>query len=475
MKRYVIALLVITLVGVFNLQFANGQKVTDEAGLKLLIDFDVYQLAINKMKGYVVARYGVDSASFTVNGKQIDDTKLAQEGIMKGQPIIFNDGRYAVKKDGYIYKNDDLLRNPQPGESIEAYRSRLLQNDPTLTRDKHGALEYAVTRDDMHLDKWLVELNSSANTIKNRANSYCKQVVVSYPDQGGEKGRKVLGIRIHFPNHNYNAYAKISPPYPFYVYDAAGKELKWQDRKDLVTELVSDIKARIPNSETTYIKVDPDTNEERVIFNNGVLYNVGQIKTITSYIAGRNYKNGLAIRLRDNSDEVKEYFLGYMNYSGWRKLAWRNPNYITEVDHREIFRIPLYPMERPYRVFDSFIIYRSGLEIGGNFVCYIKDVWVDYDLAIAPQEDVFDIEDDDIWMILRDKNMIENEKERKKFADKIDIRKQEEARMKRSHLTYPDNPGTKHEQVKPDDDKSIGSVFPKEGTDAPAPAATGTN
>lgn len=430
MKRYLIALLVISLVGLFNVAFAQtdpattgtttntgtaGQAATDEAGLKLLIDFDVYQIAINNLKGNVVSRY--------------KDAANLPDGLVVGQPIQFTDDRFKVEETN-IYDAKDILRDRNT--------NTLDLNNAEIRRDRFGALEYAVTKDDMHLDNWLVDLNSSANTITNRVNSYCKQVQIT---KGSENGRKVLGIRIHFPTHHYNAFAKIKPPYPFLVYDAAGKELKWGKGPNALPQ------------EATAKKYS------EINFNNGVLYNVGQLKYLRATVSGRNYNNAVAVRLRDNADNVKEYFLGYLNYAGWRTLVWKNPNYISQVDHREIFRIPLYPMERPYIAFDSFIIYRSGLEVGGNFVCYIKDVWVDYDLAISPEEEAYiDIEDDEIWMILRDKYMVRSEKERKNFADRIELIKQEKARMFRPNLKLEENPATKHVAV--DEANAIGSVSP---------------
>lgn len=428
MKRYLIALLVICLVGVFNLTFAQATgegspvsgeatSATDEAGLKLLIDFDTYQKAINDLKGNTVARYAGDVPEGLKNV------------VNPGQPRLYSDDRYEVQV-GSIYEEKDNLR--QKGVDV-------LDLKADVWRDKYGALEYAVTKDDMHLDNWLVELNSSANTIVNRSKSYCRQVQIT---RGPETGRKVLGVRIHFPNHHYNAFAKIKAPFPFLVYDSAGKELRW---------------GKAPN---TAIPSDKYNDKN---YNNGVLYNVGQLKYIRCTVSGRNYNNAVSVRLKDVNGDVREYFLGYLNFAGWRTLVWKNPNYITQVDQREIFRIPLYPMERPYVAFDSFILYRSGLELGGNFVAYIKDIWVDHDLAISPEEEAYiDIEDDEIWMILRDKNMDRSIKERKNFADRIDVIKQEKARMARPYTAFPENPFTTHKPVT--NDNANGSVFPQAGT-----------
>ena len=279
MKRYLIALLVICLVGVMNLTFAQtdpatgttsntgeATSATDEAGLKLLIDFDTYQKAINDLQGNIVARYAGDVPEGLKNV------------VNPGQPKLYSDDRYEVQV-GNIYEEKDNLR--EKGVNV-------LDLNADVHRDKFGALEYAVTKDDMHLDNWLVELNSSANTIINRSKSYCRQVQVT---RGPEKGRKVLGVRIHFPKHHYNAFAKIKAPFPFLVYDSAGKELRW---------------GKAPNTAI------PDKYTPKN-YNNGVLYNVGQLKYIRCTVSGRNYNNAVSVRLKDVNGDVKEYFLGYLN------------------------------------------------------------------------------------------------------------------------------------------------------------------
>jgi len=212
---------------------------------------------------------------------------------------------------------------------------------------------------DLSIENWMVKLAPSSASIKNRVLSYCK------PVKSRKMNADVLGVRVHFPTAPFNSWAKILPPFeiPFYE-DKEGEE----------------------GQGTKFI-------------NKGVLRNVGTIKSISVRVTGRNFPHGLSISLKDSRDTVREMFLGYLDFEGWRTLTWKNPNYISDVKQRDIRKIPLYPQLEPSVKFDSFTIYRHGSQIGGDFVTYIKDVQMVYDLAILETER--DIDDEAVWGILK--------------------------------------------------------------------------
>jgi hypothetical protein len=175
----------------------------------------------------------------------------------------------------------------------------------------------------------------------------------------------VLGMRVHFPTAPFNSWAKLVPPFeiPFYE-DVEGEE-----------------------------------GEGSKFINKGVLRNVGTIKSLSVRVTGRNYPHGFSVSLKDEQDTVREMFLGFLDFDGWKTLTWENPNYITDVKQRDLVRKPLYPESMPSIKFDSFTVYRHGSQIGGDFVLYIKDVQMVYDLAILETER--DINDEEIWGILQ--------------------------------------------------------------------------
>lgn len=210
--------------------------------------------------------------------------------------------------------------------------------------------------------------------------------------------RACLGIRVHFPTHWFNAWAKVTPPFEINAYQQPRLDQSGKQR-------------------FAHLRAGEVRNVQ-----NGVVDNVGELKWISITVAGRNYNNSIAIRLKDQNDQVQEYFMGYLNFPGWRNLTWRNPNYIESVSHREIFRLPLYPREIPYRKFDSFIIYRQGDQLGGDFVCYVQKIDMNYDLAI-PSDFVQQLEDEPVWGILSEKSWKRAEREAVRNAEVIDLRK----------------------------------------------------
>ena len=287
---------------------------------------------------------------------------------------------------------------------------------------------YYISQDDMMLKNWVVYFNSSANNITNRAYSYCKKIVLgkrpllhpkygfiirnsrgdevlvdeqptrklnrkqqtSYvvkqerpqdkrlnPNYNWKKpkydygvyqqtvrrlGMTVLGARIHFPRWKHNATAIIRPLFDIIAYDHLGN---------------------------------------LVNLGNGVLDNVGKIRYITAEVSGRKFPHSLAVRLRDQYDNVREYFLGYLNFAGWRRLKWTNSLYFPEVDRPLYLKsVPLYPNERPHVKFDSFVVRKYADGPGGDFVVYFKDVKMAFDFAIPP-EDRTEIDDEAYWGILK--------------------------------------------------------------------------
>ena len=241
---------------------------------------------------------------------------------------------------------------------------------------------------DMSIPNWAVKLAPSSASAENRILSFAKPVP-SRQMQGD-----VIGIRIHFPTAPFNSWAQIMPPFeiPFYE-DAEGDE--------------------------------PGTGNKFV--NKGVLRNVGTIKSMSVRVTGRNFPHGFSISLKDEQETTREMFLGYLDFDGWRTLTWENPNYITDVKQRDLRRKPLYPETMPSIKFSHFTIYRHGSQIGGDFVTYIKDVQMVYDLALLETER--DINDEAAWGILQARRDAKRAAEIRRLGILQVLRHQEEIKM----------------------------------------------
>lgn len=454
------------------------------AGIKTLIDFNDYDEIIANAQGYVNVRYLGEgpNAAFTDNGTA--DTRAQQVGASLGMPVLgftldpahSPEGNTAREADtrtmrtltqvGPIFAPVDSARQ---NDAYSRDINRAAETDPNaggagagaggaagdgpsqydlLPKDRFGGVEYTLSKADLELDSWLVELNSSARTIVNRRNSYAKKVT------NFNQTQDYLGVRVRFPTHDYNAHARIAPQYPFPAFDARGYPVNYgffdPDAQNPFGggaapagdggapaaggaapshQAVADARANNEN-------LDGDDAPSRLVSYNGVIHNVGDVRSMTVRVAGRNYRNGLALRLRNQNEEVSEYFLGYLDFVGWRFLRWDNPNYLP-ADEMEPFRLPLYPTEIPYISFDSFVIYRNGDQLGGDFVAYFDHVKIDYDLAVPASQlefdvpDFIDIDDEGWWSILRDRNQARVQAMMREFSRQVDLRRQQLGRSTR--------------------------------------------
>jgi hypothetical protein len=245
------------------------------------------------------------------------------------------------------------------------------------------------------MDNWRVTLASSSRTVARQALCIAKEVKT-------KEGIGVLGVRIRFPESNFNSYAIIEPPFEIQAYQ----------RKYVLDggNIQVDEKGQA---------VEDDTDFEGTKFDNkGVLKNVGIIKQITVEVYGANYPHGVGIMLMDQNYETRIFHMGYLNYEGWKQLQWDNPNYIEDVRQREIQRFPLYPRSVPYLKLMGFVIYRDAATLGGDFITYFKDVKVSYDNAVEEVEDP-EIQHEDTWGILRDRNESRRKVEYQRLGERL--------------------------------------------------------
>jgi hypothetical protein len=230
-----------------------------------------------------------------------------------------------------------------------------------------GEDERKEMRISLAIRNWDVVLSSSARTIENQTVSLTREVTVSQtarPFNGEEiAGKQVMGVRVHFPEAAFHAFARVDPPFEIPVFG--------------------------------------DANDPTQFHGFGVISNVGIIKQVDVTLFGSNYPHGFAVVLIDASGVEQEIFMGNLKFDGWRTMVWRNPNYIADVRHREISRLPLYPNNTPLVKLGGFIIYRDGLQVGGDAVTYIKDINVTYDRANVTSDR--DIVDESVWGILEER------------------------------------------------------------------------
>ncbi|MDR2601055.1 MAG: flagellar filament outer layer protein FlaA [Spirochaetaceae bacterium] len=238
------------------------------------------------------------------------------------------------------------------------------------------------------IPEWLVELASSSKSIVNSELSYTRVA------QSKEFG-PVMGVRVHFPVSAYNSWALIKPPFdiPAYNYDIGNED-------GTVSE---------PTEKPNY-----STTKSRFENGYGVVKNVGAIKKLQVRVYGLNFPHSLSAIFVDGDGHEHEVFMGYLNQEGWQELTWNNPAYVNQVRISAVRIYPLYPNYAPYIRFAGFRIQRDGSNEGGDFVTYFKDVKVIFDKAQLEAER--DVNDEDEWGIINEREAAKQNREAKEFG-----------------------------------------------------------
>lgn len=232
---------------------------------------------------------------------------------------------------------------------------------PTLAQADREGLSSS-----LFIENWNVTLASSSRATENVISSFARQAQVS--DNADQfAGQAVMGIRVRFPESDFNSYADIEPPFEIPAFDPERRFY-------------------------------PDDEGEPGF---GVIGNVGPIQQIRLNAYGLNFPHRISVLLQDQDNRIQEVMMGDLEFDGWNTLVWNNPNYISDVRDRELQVTPMYPRTEPLRRVAGFRIYRAGSQIGGDFVTYLKDVVVVHDQAMLPRER--DIEHEEVWNILTER------------------------------------------------------------------------
>ena len=237
-------------------------------------------------------------------------------------------------------------------------------------------------------DNWVVWLNESARLTENRRNSYVTNTE-SQGNGGTWEAGNVLGIRVHFPIAAWNSYALVKPGYELEMYGGA-EGTKYTEGK-------------------------------------GVIHNVGEIRSVSSWVYGRNYLIGYFVNLQNELGVLKSYPMGNVYFSGWRQLRWENSEYLANVRDRVLIREPLYPKMMPSVKIDSLGFYRTKDTRGGDFIVYVKDITVEHDLAVVDFEE--DIDDEGTWQLIRTETERRQAIEAAKMREISELRDLEQRRM----------------------------------------------
>jgi hypothetical protein len=344
---------------------------------------------------------------------------------------VFAFAEEAVIVDFSLLKADILPQKDAEGNTVKNKQGQdvLTQNSATMM-DFSGVAGANYTPDQkkemrtsLAIPNWDVVLSSSSKTNLNQSLSMTAEATVSQESKDeGVAGKTVMGVRIHFPLEDFNGWAKVQPPFEIPAFEAKADVAADGTITEKTDQQGSDpVNAAMSRFEGTY---DANTKVTAAM---GIVKNVGVIKSIEVTVKGLNFPHGLSVCFLDADGNEKTMFMGYLNFDGWRKLRWDNPQYVTDVRNRELRVYPLYPKSSPLIKFNGFLFSRDGGNTGGDFVAYLKEVRVLYDKALL--EPVRDIDDESIWGIVKQKEDERKVIESKRFGSQQVLRYLEKAKQ----------------------------------------------
>ncbi|MDR0539859.1 MAG: flagellar filament outer layer protein FlaA [Spirochaetaceae bacterium] len=316
---------------------------------------------------------------------------LAVAGVVADEEVLID---FANLVPNILQSDGD----PQSGQNQNTLMNFSHQAGTNYTAEQKQAMITPLA-----VPQWLVQLASSSKTVTNEQLSYTR--VANSKEFGN-----VMGVRVHFPVGPYNSWALIKPPFdiPAYNFQVGNED-------GTVTE-----PAEKPNFSAT---------KSRFEGGNGVLKNVGAIKKVQVRVYGLNFPHSLSAVYIDGNGKEHVVFMGYLNQEGWQELTWNNPAYIQDVRLRAVRLYPLYPAYAPYIRFGGFLVQRDAANEGGDFVTYFKDVKVIFDKAQLEGER--DINDEDEWGIINERETDRQQREFKGFGRDSVLRYLEQQKIAR--------------------------------------------
>lgn len=242
---------------------------------------------------------------------------------------------------------------------------------------------------------WRIKLNASSDFVESRRLTYVDNVPVKKAvndKKGYSNDGFAIGVRVNFPPIANNAYAQLRPLFEVEAYPTNG-----------AGQLTNTFEGK------------------------GVLRNVGVIKTITTFVKGKNFPDSLYVNLKDENNQVNSFFMGYLNFEGWAEKSWQNINYMEDVRNRRIVRVPLYPRTEPYYKLDNITFFKQSDGYDGDFIAYIGWIKMTYDKAIIDTDD--DINDEDVWGIRITAQKKKADLERERLNSQSELEKLEKMKM----------------------------------------------
>ncbi len=309
---------------------------------------------------------------------------------------MFLAGSFAFAKESTVIDFSLLTADSVADENGNpTQNSRTVMDYSRAAGSSFTSEQQSLMKTSLALTNWEVKLNSSAQNALSLSTSRTVAAPVKQDANVPFAGQNVLGVYVLFPTWENNANAKIVPPFEIQAY-----------------EPLSDADANGTRQAPT------DEQKGKYLFDDGygVVRNVGTLKAVSVTTFGDNYPHRVYVLLSDQDGVERRYYMGTLDFDGWKTLVWNNPNYISDVRTREIRVYPIYPRGIPYVKFAGFQIARDARDVGNHYVGYFKDVKIIYDLAVLSTDR--DINEEDLWGVIAQEEAYRQNYEMSRFGTK---------------------------------------------------------
>ena len=211
-------------------------------------------------------------------------------------------GAFAVAEEAILVDfallNADILADKN---GAMTQNRKTVMDYATVAGSTYTDEQKALMRTSLAIGQWEVVLNSSSRNPTAVAVSHATEAKVS-DEAKNFAGQTLMGVRIEFPLWAHNASATIEPTFDIPVYEP----LSQVDEQGNIQEPTDEEKA---------------SGKGRFEDGYGVVRNTGVIKSIAVNTYGMNFPHGLYVLIRNEKNEVKRYFMGYLLFDGWKELV----------------------------------------------------------------------------------------------------------------------------------------------------------
>lgn len=252
------------------------------------------------------------------------------------------------------------LQEESEGEDLIDFSLLAVDQDSSLEIDFSDMASYygfseqdkSLMKIDLTLKNWEIVVPSSSKEIFFQYPSFLAPADIK-ANSIIFAGQKVLGVRLFFPPKRTTSYS-VLPPFPIPFYSGS---------------------------------------EGNQFLNKGVVKNVGAIKEIQLETYGQYQQVAVSLVLEDMYGKTMEIPFGDLNFSGWRRIVWQNPNYKKSSLDNIVNPKRDNPIMPPSYRFKELVFKHSEYDRVADIVAFVKSIKIIYDKSVNSEMDEIDTQE----------------------------------------------------------------------------------